>query len=1180
MRDEEVRMSTIGGVRFAASPAAATSTSGPLSVATALASLRLNPGSTAVISDSRANIESNLDALQRVAARVTSLTTTDSTTQLSVTAAEYGKNAAILAKWGATSGNTVDVTGVAAADAAALASTGPSWVSTFTVTDSSGSLATHLDSLQSLVAAGRLRQIVRTGAAAPLKITVAQLDADAGALAAIKNGAYTLAVTDASVGDALGLDGKSALTANAKVSAVHIKDTTAAIEQNLDALQRVGLKLKTIAQTDTATLTVSASQVKNDAIAIGKILTPYHLDVIRATADQVAKLAANSKVLSVSVSDTAANIAKRWGLLDRLAGSLTAVEVTDSSNPLALTGSQLQAGEDLLAKFSVDAEHTYKLAVTGLRAGQAATIASDDHVASVSVADTADNLAANLAALGTLDDKGLLGGVSVQGKTLNLALDAAQLIGDAAAATKRILGKITNLNYGVAVTGASVDTLDELAADKHVVSIALTASSDQIASRLDTFAQLGRRLSRIRQTDSGVAIAVTQTEFDRRAGVLAKIEGGYSVDVTGATAEQAIADAANQRVASITVADTSSNLALRWRALRTMGSVLTTVTATDTGPITVLASGYQLARNDGLLAKFAADQHYAATNATVDQAVELAGDTAIDRIGLLEDGSVVAARMTELTDLATGGKLHDITLNAGATRIALGASQLEGAQTVLGLVNGGRYTLALDQVAVGDLADLLAGNSKIASVQVTADAAGIVAHLGVLGAAGHKLTAISRTDDAEVALELSAADFDDYRAELDKIGGGYLADLTQASASRAAGLAGDARVKSLTVSDTGANLSTHWNALSAIGTKLTGIAQSDSALIGLGAAQWARTLSLGEKFSTTLSVSVADATLADLETLDSNAAVKAIQVGGNAAAISAAWSTLAADTKLTGLTVFDPTTALTLPAATYTASTALRGLIAGGQYTATLSDAAIADAATLEADAHVASFDSSGSSSDIAAAFDTLAGLTKLQSLALTDENGTLSLSAAQVLGGTGTLARIGNGYRIAATAATLANLPGLQAVDNLASIAISDTAAQVAAGLDDLVALGNGVASIHLSDTSPVLALTHAGWSAGATTLAKIDGSYRVDLSEVDAASVSTLAALSDVRRLSVAGTAESIAQEWNALVTAYDGGSGKLVAISLADPSPLNLTTAQQSDGAAMITALLPNATIATLS
>lgn len=267
-------MSPIGSVAFAPSPGSTGSATDALSVATALASLRLNPGTSVAISDSRANIEANLDALQRVAARVSSLVTTDTTAQLSVSAAEYAKNTAILAKWGATDGNTVDVTGVAAADAATFATERASWVSTFTVTDSSANLAKRLDSLQSLVAAGSLRQIVRTGTAAPLRITTAQLNADAGALAAIKNGAYTLAVTDASVGDALGLDGKSALTANAKVSAIHIKDTTAAIEQNLDALQRVGLKLKTIAQTDTATLTVSASQVKNDAIAIGKILTP------------------------------------------------------------------------------------------------------------------------------------------------------------------------------------------------------------------------------------------------------------------------------------------------------------------------------------------------------------------------------------------------------------------------------------------------------------------------------------------------------------------------------------------------------------------------------------------------------------------------------------------------------------------------------------------------------------------------------------------------------------------------------------------------------------------------------------------------------------------------------------------------------------------------------------------
>ena len=42
---------------------------------------------------------------------------------------------------------------------------------------------------------------------------------------------------------------------------------------------------------------------------------------------------------------------------------------------------------------------------------------------------------------------------------------------------------------------------------------------------------------------------------------------------------------------------------------------------------------------------------------------------------------------------------------------------------------------------------------------------------------------------------------------------------------------------------------------------------------------------------------------------------------------------------------------------------------------------------------------------------------------------------------------------------------------------------------------------------------------------------------------------------------------------------GSGKLSAISLTDTSPLSLTTAQQSDGAAMLAALLPGATIVSL-
>src|SRR5262245_39351156 len=84
----------------------------PVTVATALAALRLKPNSTVVIADTVQNISANLDALQKVAAKITGLSTTDVTQKLTVNATQYSKDSALLAKWGATSGNTVEVTGV------------------------------------------------------------------------------------------------------------------------------------------------------------------------------------------------------------------------------------------------------------------------------------------------------------------------------------------------------------------------------------------------------------------------------------------------------------------------------------------------------------------------------------------------------------------------------------------------------------------------------------------------------------------------------------------------------------------------------------------------------------------------------------------------------------------------------------------------------------------------------------------------------------------------------------------------------------------------------------------------------------------------------------------------------------------------------------------------------------
>jgi hypothetical protein len=320
-------MPTVDGVGSSAGSIFVPQTStDPVTVAAALTTLRLKPSTTVVISDTVQNIQKNLEALQKVAAKVTSLTTTDSTPKLSVTAAQYASERAILAKWGAEDGQTVEVTGVKAASAKTLIDAKPDYVTSVTVADSSANIQKKLDELQTLVSSGDLRQIVQTGASATLKITAAQLTSDADALGAIKNHAYSLAITNATAAATLGLDGATALTANAKIKSIDVRDTTDAIETNLDALQRVGLRLKSISQTDAATpLTITGDQYTHDSVALGKILTSYHLAVIHASAAQTSLLSSNQKVVTLSVADTAANISKKWSLMQRLSDDLTSV---------------------------------------------------------------------------------------------------------------------------------------------------------------------------------------------------------------------------------------------------------------------------------------------------------------------------------------------------------------------------------------------------------------------------------------------------------------------------------------------------------------------------------------------------------------------------------------------------------------------------------------------------------------------------------------------------------------------------------------------------------------------------------------------------------------------------------------------------------------------------------------
>jgi hypothetical protein len=144
-----------------------------------------------------------------------------------------------------------------------------------------------------------------------------------------------------------------------------------------------------------------------------------------------------------------------------------------------------------------------------------------------------------------------------------------------------------------------------------------------------------------------------------------------------------------------------------------------------------------------------------------------------------------------------------------------------------------------------------------------------------------------------------------------------------------------------------------------------------------------------------------------------------------------------------------------------------------------------------------------------------------------------------------------------------MADLADVGAIAEVASFAISDTAENVSAGFDDVTSLGGSLASLHLTDTTPVLALTQESWTAGSAALGKIDGSYQVDLSDVAAGDATTLSAESTIRQLAVADTSGDIANNWDALIALYNDGAGKLTGLSLTDADPLTLTEEQQTAG-----------------
>jgi len=149
----------------------------------------------------------------------------------------------------------------------------------------------------------------------------------------------------------------------------------------------------------------------------------------------------------------------------------------------------------------------------------------------------------------------------------------------------------------------------------------------------------------------------------------------------------------------------------------------------------------------------------------------------------------------------------------------------------------------------------------------------------------------------------------------------------------------------------------------------------------------------------------------------------------------------------------------------------------------------VADAAGLQNNAKVSSIAIEDTANNIANAFTSLDGLSKVTSMAANDNDSVELTMTANELTQTyaATLTKLTTSYTVDVTQATVANASNLQGLSTVNTLAISDTASNIASSFATLNSM-NKISSIYASDTS-VIHLTQAVRDANPVALGKVSG-------------------------------------------------------------------------------------------
>ena len=471
-------------------------------------------------------------------------------------------------------------------------------------------------------------------------------------------------------------------------SASNLSTALASAAPGADPLSLNIAKISSITGDGTA-LTLTAAELANSTVAtvLAKVAGSLTYNVTGVTASNAASLAStNSKVIGITVSDTANNIATNFNSLQSISGSkLTAIAVSDSAQ-VNLSYSQWNADPKPLA-----ALHTAgaNIGVTGVSVANLTAVSADSSVKAITLADTVSNIQSGLATVLAHDEH--ISAVSLSGGS-SLTLSQSDWSANSSLFNQFVAA---NPSFKFNLTGVSIsDAINTYHAtlSNSIGTVSISDSAANIRSLIGSPSQLlaiqnlGAGVSGITMTGTPDAdassITISASSLASYGDVLSLIGGGsITYDVTGVTATGALTLVGNAAIATVEISDNAANIASKFDSLQSAlsarsGSAPTisfALTVSDSTPVALTAA--QLTSDSALISKLAdTGITYSVSGLTV------AGATGslpahIAQMSISDTAARITASATALNSL--GSKLASITIS-DSNPIALTQAQYQG----------------------------------------------------------------------------------------------------------------------------------------------------------------------------------------------------------------------------------------------------------------------------------------------------------------------------------------------------------------------------------------------------------------------------------------------------------------------------------------------------------------------